>query len=152
MPISFPATCNRGDRGFTLVELMVVVAILALASTAVILTIPDGSANLREEAQRFAGRVGAARDQAILMSRPMAVSVDAAGYGFARRERGAWRALEDKPFATTPWRAEVHPAATARIVFDGTGATEDAAQVVLVRRDRQVPVTVSADGRVAVGG
>ena len=92
-----------------------------------ILTIPDGSENLRADAERFAGRVAAARDNAVVQGRPMAVWVSASAYGFARREQGAWRPLEDKPFATTPWRDGVaaEPGGEqVRVTFDGTGATD----------------------------
>ena len=40
------------ERGFTLVELMVVLAIMALAATAVVLTIPGEERSVRSEADR----------------------------------------------------------------------------------------------------
>lgn len=150
---------NAGDhpgseRGFTLVELMVVVMILALASTAVLLTMPDGRGKVREDAERFAARVSAARDDAILQSRPMSVWVSPSAYGFARRVGGGWQGIEDRPFATTPWRYGVVAltgAEPVRIAFDGTGMTEQPAEITLIREGARVPVTVGIDGKVTVG-
>jgi general secretion pathway protein H len=52
------------QRGFTLMELMVVVAIIAIASAGVMLAIPDASATaLEREAQRLAALLDSARAQ-----------------------------------------------------------------------------------------
>ena len=60
----FAATADtrtrRAPNGFTLVELMVVLAIMALAATAVVLTIPGEERTVRSEADRLA----ALRDEA----------------------------------------------------------------------------------------
>lgn len=152
---AYAGVTTGGDTGFTLIELMVVVAIMALASAAVVLTLPDGNEQLRADAERFAGRVAAARDAAVVQARPMAVWVSPSAYGFARREQGAWRPLEDKPFATTSWRDGV-VADTAgeqlRLTFDGTGMTAEPVAVNLTRRGRRAAVTVDAAGRVAIDG
>src|SRR3546814_6784680 len=47
---------RRAPNGFTLVELMVVLAIMALAATAVVLTIPGEERAVRSEADRLAAR------------------------------------------------------------------------------------------------
>lgn len=146
---------RTAERGFTLVELMVVIAVIALAGTAVVLTLPDGAAKLRGDAERFAGRVGATRDNAVIQARPMAVWVSPSGYGFARREQGIWRPLEDRPFATTPWRDGVLAdtgGGQLRIVFDSTGMVAEPVAVTLGREGRRLGVTVDANGRVTIGG
>ena len=51
-------------RGFTLVELMVVLALVGLAAAAVVLTMPPPDGGTRSEATRFAARVAALRDRA----------------------------------------------------------------------------------------
>ncbi|HEX8414947.1 MAG TPA: GspH/FimT family pseudopilin [Sphingomicrobium sp.] len=171
MPTSFPArfkhsaTPARGaaahgstrqrrsaESGFTLIELMIVMTIMALATTAVIMTLPDDRSRIREDAERFALRVAGARDQAVLASRPIAVLVSPSGYSLSRRQQGQWRPLEDRPFVTTSWRGGISATSGARFVFDGTGATEDEGTVTLVREGAQVPILVRADGKVSVGG
>ncbi len=109
---------------------------------------------MRQDADRFAARVAAARDDAVLQSRPVAVWVSPSAYGFARRSGGQWQPVEDKPFATTPWRDGVSAltgGGQVRIAFDGTGATSDPVALTLVREGRQVGVTVDASGKVTVG-
>ena len=145
----------RREYGFTLIELMVVITVIALASAAVVLTLPDGAAKLRSDAERFAGRVGAARDNAVIEARPMAVWVSPSGYGFARRAQGQWQPLEDKPFATTSWRDGVLAdtgGGQLRVVFDGTGMAAEPMAVTLVREGRRLAVAVDANGRVMIGG
>src|SRR3546814_20686015 len=80
MPISIPAISkprvavrDLKSLGFTLVELMVVLVILGLASAAVVMTIPDPGGGLRADMQRFAARLSAARDRAIVAARPLHV-------------------------------------------------------------------------------
>ena len=149
----FTSSWRSAEEGFTLIELMVVITIIALASAAVVLTLPDGSERLRADAERFAGRVAAARDNALVGGRAMAVWVSADGYGFSRREQGVWRELADAPFATTSWQDGVAAETGGRQLrasFDGTGTPSEPVAVTLRRGDRRETVTVDAAGRVAI--
>jgi general secretion pathway protein H len=141
------------ERGFTLIELLVVMTIIGLMSAAVVLALPDGRGDLVAEAERFAARVHAAGERAVLDAKPMAVRVTAAGYGFDRRERGEWQPLAEEPFADRAWaegtRAGLAQGVAQRVTFDTTGIAEPA-RLLLLRGDDQVQVDLRSDGTVHV--
>src|SRR3546814_10894834 len=83
----------RDCRGFTLVELMVVLVIVGLMGAAVVLTAPDDSRTLVREADTFAARPVHAGEEAILTARVVQVTVDAHGYAFARHSFGQWQEI-----------------------------------------------------------
>jgi general secretion pathway protein H len=58
------------DAGFTLVELVVVMAIIGITSAALVLTLPGSNAQVRRAAEGLAAQALAARDEAILTGRP----------------------------------------------------------------------------------
>mgnify|MGYP002359497383 FL=1 len=65
MPISVPGSEAMRHRGFTLLELMVVIAMIAITTAVVSLAIPDPSATrLEREAARLIAQLEAARTQA----------------------------------------------------------------------------------------
>src|SRR5690606_30071026 len=74
-----------GEAGFTLVELMLVLAIMGLAAATVMLTLPDSQRGARDEADRLAARLAAVRDLAVIEGRGTAAVISASGYGFERR-------------------------------------------------------------------
>ncbi len=65
MPISVPGSKSRFSRGFTLLELMVVIAIVGITTAVVSFAIPDPSATrLEREAARLIALLESARAQA----------------------------------------------------------------------------------------
>jgi general secretion pathway protein H len=140
---------RSAEHGFTLVELMVVIAILAVVTAAVIFAIPDPRGRLIDEAERFAARAHAARDDAILQARDVRVRVTPAGYSVERRRRGRWQVLTDKPFAPANWK-EGTGAAAGQVDFDATGGAVPTI-VTLTRGGERVAVVVSGNGAVRVG-
>ena len=142
----------RPLSGFTLVELLVTIAVVGLAAAAVVLVAPDPRPGVRDEAERLAARLVEARQEALLGARPTAVEFTADGYGFAHAEGALWRPLTDGPFGPELWdaetRAQVVPA-EGRVTFDPTGVAEGA-EITLARDGRRVRVVVDAAGEVSV--
>ena len=152
-PMIPPSTTREGERGFTLVELMVVIVIIGIASAAVVLMLPGDRSALRADAEDFAGRTRAIRDKAMIDNRATSIRITPLGYAFDERERGAWKPLNGDVTQGQLWRsgtqALVPGNGTMRITFDSTGVT-DPARVTIRRGDRQVAVTIAYDGTIDV--
>lgn len=142
------------ERGFTLVELMVVITIIGLASAAAVLAMPDPRGRLMDEAARFGTRTRAAHDAAIIDARPVSVWVTSSGYGFDEWRGGRWLAMGDSAFRAGRWGEGV--AATGvvreRITFDTTGLADRALTISLRRDGTVATVAIAADGSVRVAG
>jgi len=147
------AARRRGRDGFTLVELMVVVTVIGLASGVALWSLPDPRGRVTDEATRLAARARAAHDLAIVDARPVSLWVTGGGYGFDQRIGGRWVPLADKPFRVARWAdgtAARLPQPQVRVTFDPTGLADRPVEVRLDRDGRVVGVTIGADGSVAV--
>ncbi|MET0251391.1 MAG: GspH/FimT family pseudopilin [Novosphingobium sp.] len=142
-------------NGFSLVELMVVLFIMGLLAATVVLALPPGEASLRRDAERFAARTAAARDQAVIGARPVALVVGSAGYYFEARAGGGWQPLDQA--GLVPWgegvSASIGAAARGdsqreRLVFDPVGLASGDAAVRLSRGGRAMTVRIARDGTV----
>lgn len=151
-PTSARAADRLGRRrGFSLVELMVVVTLIGLAATAVVLTLPEADRRLDQEAMRLAARITLARDETILSGRPTAVRIDADGYAFLRRTDGVWTQLDEAPLKGARWAEGTRPVLkrTEALVtaFDPVGMAEPVG-IRLQRGARAVDIAIDASGEV----
>jgi len=90
---------RKFNTGFTLIEILVVVVIVAVLMGAITLSFPPtGTKLLKENADRFTALIKLAQDEAILQSREMALVVSENGYAFFRNEENNWVAFSDAPF------------------------------------------------------
>ena len=155
-------------NGFSLVEMMVVLFVMGLLAGVVVLSLPGDARELRTEAERFAARTVAARDEAISGARPVAVVVGKAGYYFEQRRDGGWQPLDPGRFGLVAWKdgtaasivgapsnsrggEGAQPDAAPerqRLVFDPVGLSSSEARVRLARGKDALAVSVARDGTV----
>src|SRR5687768_12633149 len=85
---------NPESRGFTLIEILVVVAIVGVLALALTLSVAASSdRQLEGAAERFSALLGHACEQAELRGREIGVALGAGGYAFLRLDGDAWQTL-----------------------------------------------------------
>jgi general secretion pathway protein H len=130
---------RTGTAGFTLIELIVVLAVLALAMGLVLTHGPVRSHRLELDGavRELAGALRLARSRAIAEERPVAFAVGAFGY---RLDRGA----------PVPWHATVSPEGNSLVVFTPEGGSSGG-RIILREGERTVAIGVDwLTGRVIV--
>jgi len=143
-------------NGFTLVEMMIVIAVAALLAGVVVMTVGNPGPGPKEAATRFASRIAAARDEAIVSGRPISAWVSASGYGFDQLRDGRWEELDQKPFEGDDWGPSMQvgliaaEASRARVRFDSLGIADQALAVRLARPGESAGVKIAANGEVTV--
>lgn len=116
-PVSLVSRGPESDHGFTLIELLVVLGILALILSLLSAYFPkvlDGQ-QVKGAARELAAGLRAARQQAITLQRPVALSLDVASHRYSVGERT--RALKLPPATRVTLRA-----ATAEQQSDHAGS------------------------------
>lgn len=90
-----PLRAPAGDpqAGLSLVEIMVTLSIIAVATTLILLTIPTRHV-FKQESDQLREALEQAANRASITGQPVGLIVDGGGYSPAIWQNGAWRVLE----------------------------------------------------------
>lgn len=141
------------QAGFTLVELMIVLAVMGLLAGVAVWRWPSSDNDARAEAQALATRIAAARDQAIIGGRSLALVVEPGGYRFEQRSGGEWAATTEPALRERRWKEGVTArlaASGTRVRFDSVGLPDRAATLRLQSGGQASEVRILADGEVLI--
>lgn len=127
-------------RGFTLLELMLVMAILGMLTVAVSLALPESSQQrLESDARRLKAQIGLAAEQAIYRNRDHGLWLGDAGYRFYRREKARWRPVDaDSRLATQA----LNDGTTLRLRMAGQPVDTNG-------KDREPQIFIASDGQIS---
>lgn len=83
---------RRGEHGLTLLEILVVLAIIGVVSSVLVLGLGGAasSPSAHAEARRLAASIQLASEDALMTGRSVALNWDADGYSFVVRNSDAW--------------------------------------------------------------
>ena len=139
----------RREAGFSLIEMMVVLAIVSLAAGLVVVNAPGPSGQLANETDRLIRSLVAARDLALVENRTVMVEVTETGYA----TRVASRLGPAREVEMTSWNERTTVAAgdgrlPAIIVFDPVGLAEPAS-FTLFNEGAKDGIVIAPSGRIA---
>ncbi len=112
-----PASARSRHRGFTLLELLVVLLIIGLISTFAVLStgLANRDAELKEEADRLIALMRLASEEAILRTEQLALEIRPDGYRFFTYRETKWEPVEEELFRERAWIEELD----ADLVLEG---------------------------------
>ena len=145
------------QSGFSLVEVLVALFILALASTAIVMAFPKRESRLDRETARLEVTIERIVDDAIASGETRGLRLTKTGYAVETWRRGQWVASRDAPHSfPAAFRLSVQetgadkPAGWPDIIADATGMAM-APAVTLQDGSEVRTLTVTPSGAVQVG-
>ncbi len=146
---------KASEAGFSLMEVMVTLFIVGLASAIVVMTAPPGAPSLDREADHLATRLSNARDLALIENRAVLFDITDQGYTQRIRTFAGWTTPANMP-ASSPWEAGTSVTLPtgrlpAAIMFDAIGLTEPTS-ITLIRDGRTERITIDGAGNVTREG
>lgn len=138
----------RRDAGFSLIEMMVALTIMALAAGAVIMSVGSPGGTLAAQTDRLIASLAAARDQALIANRTVSVEISEAGYRTIIHSQVAPPTISE----VETWAEDVsvtmpESAMPAMVTFDPVGLAVGA-QIDLKRGAASDGVIVLASGQI----
>lgn len=133
-------------RGFTLIEILVVIAILGVAVGAVALSISTSDARLlQEETARLGALFRIAQNEARVSGRALVWEADRDGYRFRPLDSEAARDWDDEILRARRWPFAVHEVEGGPIVF-GREPLLEPAQLRIATAEREVRLVLDPLG------
>lgn len=154
-------TSATGNKGFTLLEMLVVIVIIGIISGMVAVNAqPSPHQILAQQAQRLIWLLQGAHDEARLRGEPIAWETSRQSWRFLIREGNRWQPLRDDVLRAGSWGQplaalqvaqpdEPVQAGAARVIF-GREAVEPTLDIVLQREGAVVRIVTLAPGRYVV--
>lgn len=104
-------------RGFTLLELLLVVALIGIATGLVALSVGGGERSLREESERLAALFHIAQSEARVSGRTLVWQADLSGYYFYRLGSDSSEDLREELQRKRTWPFAVERVSPQRVLF-----------------------------------
>lgn len=138
---------RHAARGFTFIEMMVVLAIIGLAAAVVVPAIDAGmdSREVRRATRQIAATMHHLRTEALATGRTRRMRIDPAENAIETDDRKRWAVLTDRATIERVDGGFMAADGTVEILFYANGATSGAHIVVASRRDRaglRIPLTL----------
>jgi general secretion pathway protein H len=139
------------SRGYTLVELLVVIAVIGIAAGVVTLSLRgDDARRLAEEGDRLAALFRMAQSDARVSGRPVLWQADLAGYRFRALGYDGAAPLPEELARERRWPLEVRRVQRSELVF-GREPLREPAQVEIATAGPVLRLVVDALGNARVG-
>ena len=142
-PHRFPTSSFPCERGFTLLEILVVVLIIGIVVGLATLSIHDDPVQrARTEAERFGALVTLASQEAVLQSREVAVEFELGGYKFLFFDENKWTEPNDEMFRSRTLPPDMELQVTIdgeRVAFETDKDREHAPRIYLLSGGEMTP-------------